>query len=96
MGQTPQYRVNETAPNLREDASISTSRALQDYGSRTLPDLNNAAAAAGNFGSSGANNRVQRAGEDVGRNVFDVNRMLYRNLASIAKQKMMTTMGAMF
>lgn len=92
----PQYRVNETAPNLQEDAAIAQGRALQDYSSRTLPDMMNAGAAAGQTGSSGLANRVGRAAQDVGRNVFDVNRMLFRNMASIAQQKVMATMGGMF
>jgi hypothetical protein len=96
MGQTPQYRVNETAPNIRQDASIAVSRAGQDYSQRTLPDLVNQSAAAGNFGSSGAQNKIYRAGVDQQRQTFDINRMAYRNLASIAKQKLMTTMGSMF
>jgi hypothetical protein len=95
MQQVPQYRVNETAPNVRQDAAITNTRTTQDFAQRTLPDLQNAAAAAGNLGSSGAQNRVFRAGVDANRNIFDTNRMLYRNLASIAQQKIMATVGGM-
>lgn len=99
MQQTPQYNVNNTAHNIREDASIANSRAIQDYGQRTVPDLTNQAAAMGNLGSSGYKNKIFRANTDLMRQngpAGDVNRMMYRNLASIAKQKMMTTIGAMF
>lgn len=92
----PQYRVNETAPALQEDAGIATSRALQDYSTRALPDMMNQGAAAGQTGSSGLRNRADRLTQDVGRNVTDIQRMLNRNLASIAQQKVMATMGGMF
>lgn len=96
MGQVPQYRLNETAPNLRQDSAIASTRSLQDYTQRTLPDMANASAAQGNFGSSGFQNRMQRATTDYGRGQDDVSRMLYRNLASIAKNKIMATTGGMF
>jgi hypothetical protein len=96
MGMVPQYRLNETAPNLRQDAGIASTRGLQDYQQRTVPDIANAAAAAGNFGSSGFADKQQRAQVDFTRNQNDISRMLYRNLASIAKQKVMATMGGMF
>lgn len=96
MGQTPQFRLNETGPNLQQDAAISGSRALQDYTQRTLPDIANASAAAGNFGSTGFQTKMDRATTDYGRNNTDINRMLYRNMASIAKNKIMAVAGGMF
>lgn len=96
MGQTPQFRVNEQAPNIRQDAAISSSRALQDYTQRTVPNMANQAAAAGNFGSTGFQNRMQQGQTDYLRNQNDISRMKYRNLASIAQQKVMATMGGMF
>lgn len=92
---TPQYRVNETAPALREDASIAATRGTQDFQQRTTPDLVNAAAAAGNYGSSGFKDRLGRATVDYRRNQNDISRMLYRNLASIARQRIMATTGSM-
>lgn len=93
---TPQSRVNETEPALQEDSAISTSRIMQDYGTRTLPDMLNQGAAKGQLGSTGLRNRVDRASQDAGRQVTDIQRMLRRNLASIAQQKVMATMGGMF
>jgi len=93
MTQTPQYRVNETAPALTQDTSIASTRALQDYQQRTTPDMANAAAAAGNFGSSGFADRMGRAEVDYRRNQSDISRMYYRNMASIAKNKIMATIG---
>lgn len=92
----PQYRVNDTLPNLQEDAAIGTSRALQDYSTRGLPDLMNQGAATGQTGSSGLRNRADRMTQDTGRNVTDIQRMLFRNTASIAQQKVMASMGGMF
>ncbi len=96
MSQTPQYRVNETAPNLTQDASIASTRALQDYQQRSVPDMANANAAQGDFGGSGFQDRMQRGLTDFRRNQNDISRMYYRNMASIAKQKIMSTMGGMF
>jgi len=92
----PQYRLNETAPNLNEDASIATSRALQDYSQRTLPNLMNQGAAMGQTGSSGLARQALFAGQDMSRNVSDIQRNLARNLANIAQQKVMATVGGMF
>jgi hypothetical protein len=94
--QTPQYNVNSTESAIRQDSAESTSRAIQDYSQRTLPDLVNQSAAMGNFGSSGAKNKIFRAGVDSNRNMDDIQKAKYRNLTSIAKQKMMATMGGMF
>jgi hypothetical protein len=96
MGMTPQYRLNETAPNLTQDSSIASTRALQDYQQRTVPDLVNQSAAMGNFGSSGAANKLQRSLVDYRRNQNDISRMFNRQMASIAKNKIMATMGGMF
>lgn len=92
----PQYRVSELPQNLQEDAGIANSRALQDFSQRTLPQLMNQGAASGQIGSSGLNQRARFAAEDTNRQVFDTNRMLNRNLISIAQQKVMATMGGMF
>lgn len=91
----PQYRLNETMPALQEDASIAQSRATQDFTQRTLPSLNSANAAQGNFGSTGANTRANWAAQDYARNQTDVARMLSRNMANIAQQKILGAMGAM-
>jgi len=93
---TPQAGVNSTEPALQEDAAIATSRNLQDFATRTMPDLMNAGAARGQIGSSGLRNRADRATQDSGRQITDIQRMLRRNLASIAQQKVMATMGVMF
>ncbi len=92
----PQYRVSEEAQNLQEDAAVANNRTLQDFAQRTLPQIMNQGAASGQIGSSGLNQRAQFAAEDANRNVFDVNRMLNRNLVAIAQQKVMATMGGMF
>lgn len=96
MGATPQYNVNLTKGPLTQDSSIASTRALQDYQQRTVPDMANQAAAQGNFGSSGFQNRMQRSNVDFRRNQNDISRMYYRNMASIAKNKIMATMGGMF
>jgi hypothetical protein len=94
--QTPQYRLNETAPALQEDASIATSRALQDYSQNALPQLQNQGASMGQWGSSGLSHRADLLSLQSGRQVSDTQRMLARNLANIAQQRVMAAMGAAF
>lgn len=94
--QVPAYRLNETAPALQEDASIASTRALQQYGQRTIPTMQNQAAGQGNFGSTGVATQAKWAGQDLTNQTTDVARMLARNTASIAQQKVMATMGSMF
>jgi hypothetical protein len=93
---TPQYRLNETGPALQEDAGIATSRALQNYTQRQLPQLANTGAAMGQTGSSGLANRANFLSQDTGNQVSDIQRMLARNTANIAQQRVMATMGGMF
>lgn len=92
----PQARLNETAPNLQEDAGVATTRALQNYSDRQLPQMVSQSAAQGNFGSTGATKRADWLTQDTGNQVFDIQRMLGRNLANIAQQRVMATMGGMF
>lgn len=92
----PQYRLNETAPALQEDASIASTRNLQQYNQRTIPQMQNTAAAQGNFGSTGAATQAKWAGQDLSNQQTDIARMLARNTASIGQQKVMSTMGNMF
>lgn len=94
--QVPAYRLNETAPALQEDASIAGTRALQQYTQRTIPTMQNQAAAQGNFGSTGAATQAKWAGQDFTNQQTDIARMLARNTASIGQQKVMATMGGMF
>lgn len=94
--QVPAYRLNETAPALQEDASIASTRALQQYTQRTIPQMQSTAAAQGNFGSTGAATRAKWAGQDLSDQQTDIARMLARNTASIAQQKIMATSGNMF
>lgn len=93
---TPQYRLNETGPALQEDAGIATSRALSNYGQRQLPQMLNQGAAMGQTGSSGLKQRTGFLGQDTANNVSDIQRMLARNTANIAQQRVMATMGGMF
>lgn len=93
---TPQYRLNETYPALQEDASVATTRSLQNYGTRQLPQLMNQGAAQGQTGSSGLRTRADQLSQDTGNQVFDIQRMLARNTANIAQQRVMATMGGMF
>lgn len=89
----PQYRVNETAPALQEDAGIATSRALSNYASRQLPQLASAGAASGQFGGSGLAKRADWLSQDTQNSVSDIQRSLARNMASIAQQRVLATMG---
>lgn len=93
---TPQYRLNETYPALQEDASIATSRGLQNYAQRQLPQLVNQGAAQGQWGSSGLSHRADWMAQDTGNQITDIQRMLARSTANIAQQRVMATMGAMF
>lgn len=90
---TPQYNVNSTAPALQEDAGIATSRALSNYSDRQLPQLIDQGAAAGQFGSSGLKKRADWLGQDTQNSVSDIQRSLARNMASIAQQRVLATMG---
>jgi hypothetical protein len=90
---TPQYRLNDTGPNLQEDASVASTRSLQDYRQRTLPNLANQGAALGQTGSSGLQTRAENASTDMNRAQSDIYRMLGRNTANISKQKVLATMG---
>lgn len=92
----PQYRLNETAPALQEDASIASTRALQQYSQRTIPQMQNTAAGQGNFGSTGVATQAKWAGQDLSNQQTDIARMLARNTANIGQQKVMATMGNMF
>lgn len=94
--QTPQYRLNETGPALQEDASIASTRLMQNYKQRTIPTMQNTAAAQGNFGSTGAATQAKWAGQDYANQQSDIARMLARNTANIGQQKVMATMGNMF
>lgn len=90
---TPQYRLNETGPNLQEDASIASTRSLQDFQQRTIPQLASQGAAMGQTGSSGLQTRADFANTDMNRAQSDIYRMLGRNTANISKQKVLATMG---
>lgn len=90
---TPQYNVNSTAPALQEDAGIATSRALSNYADRQLPQLVSQGASVGQFGSSGLKKRADWLGQDTQNQVSDIQRSLSRNMASIAKQRVLATMG---
>lgn len=92
--QVPQYRLNETPAALQEDASVATSRALQNYSTRQLPQLVNSGAAQGQWGSSGLSQRADWLGQDTANQTFDVQRMLSRNMANLAQQRVMAAMGA--
>jgi hypothetical protein len=89
----PQYRVNETAPALQEDAGIATSRALSNYATRQLPQLIGQGAASGQFGGSGLAKRADWLSQDTQNSVSDIQRSLSRNMASIAQRRVLATMG---
>lgn len=89
----PQYRVNETAPALQEDAGIATSRALSNYGQRQLPQMAGMAASQGQFGGSGQAHRADFLAQDTQNSVSDIQRSLARNMASISQRRVMATMG---
>jgi hypothetical protein len=89
----PQYRINETLPNLQEDAAIASQRGIQDFQQRTLPQMQSDAASTGQAGSSGANLRQHWAGIDQQRSQNDIARMLFRNTANIAQQKVLASYG---
>lgn len=93
---TPQYRLNETAPALAEDAGIASTRANSQYSNRTIPTMQNTAAGQGNFGSTGVATQAKWAGQDLANQQADISRMLARNTANIGQQKVMATMGNMF
>lgn len=92
---TPQYRLNETGPALQEDAGIATSRALSNYSQRQLPQLVDQGAASGQFGGSGLAKRADWLSQDTSNSVSDIQRMLARNTANIAQQRVLAAMGAM-
>jgi hypothetical protein len=93
---TPQANLNMTEPALQEDAGIATSRALSNYSQRQLPQLVNQGASVGQLGSSGLKNRADWLTQDTSNQVSDIQRMLARNTANIAQQRVMATMGGMF
>lgn len=91
----PQYRLNETMPALQEDASIAQTRNAQNFNQRTIPTMANEAAGQGNFGSTGYDTQKQWAKQDFTNSQTDVARMLSRNMANIAQQKVLSTMAPM-
>jgi hypothetical protein len=92
---TPQYNLNSTGPALQEDAGVATSRALSNYATRQLPQLVDQGAASGQLGGSGLSKRADWLGQDTSNQVSDIQRMLARNTANIAQQRVLAAMGAM-
>lgn len=89
------YTTNYQPQNLQEDAAVQDYRLRRNFSMMDLPNLINQGAAKGQWGSSGLATRANQLGMQVGDQTSDIQRNLYRSMADLTRQRVLSTFGSM-
>lgn len=89
------YTTNYQPQNLQEDAAVQDYRLRRNFGEVDLPNMLNAGAAKGQWGSSGLATRANQLGMQSGDQMSDIQRNLYRSMADLTRQRVLSTFGSM-
>jgi hypothetical protein len=76
-----------------EDAGVAKQRLLRNYGERQLPSLVSYYASRGTFRSGNARLKADQLRQDVGDEAGDIDRLLARQMANLARQRILATAG---
>jgi hypothetical protein len=85
--------LNDEQTNLTVDAGVAKSRSIRDFTTFDLPDLVSSFAARGTGGSGALQRAAGRARMSVEEGIGDIDNQVARNLASIARQRTLATLG---